>query len=102
MAERTAIIGSRVGLHARPAAMLATGLTDLDAEITVNGVDGKSVMLLMSLGLGQGRTITVEATGPDAQAAVDLVADLAQALAPLAGAGHTQARAVGAVPVGGS
>jgi O-acetylhomoserine (thiol)-lyase len=36
------------------------------------------------------------------EAAVDLVADLAQALAPLAGAGHTQARAVGAVPVGGS
>lgn len=64
---------NRMGLHARPAATLATGLTDLDAEITVNGVDGKSVMLLMSLGLGQGKTITVEASGPDAQAAVDLV-----------------------------
>jgi PTS hybrid protein len=67
------ILPNQMGLHARPAATLATGLTDLDAEVTVNGVDGKSVMLLMSLGLGQGRTVTVEASGPDAQAAVDLV-----------------------------
>ncbi|WDF33473.1 dihydroxyacetone kinase phosphoryl donor subunit DhaM [Arthrobacter agilis] len=64
---------NEMGLHARPAAALAAGLADLDAEITVNGVDGKSVMLLMSLGLGQGRTVTVEASGPDAQAAVDFV-----------------------------
>ncbi len=67
------ILPNQMGLHARPAATLSTGLTDLDAEVTVNGVDGKSVMLLMSLGLGQGRTVTVEASGPDAQAAVDLV-----------------------------
>ncbi|WP_104167431.1 dihydroxyacetone kinase phosphoryl donor subunit DhaM [Arthrobacter sp. SX1312] len=75
--ERTArgswTLPNQMGLHARPAATLATGLTDLDAEITVNGVDGKSVMLLMSLGLGQGRTVSVEAVGPDAQAAVDFV-----------------------------
>ncbi|RJT80096.1 HPr family phosphocarrier protein [Arthrobacter cheniae] len=67
------VLPNQMGLHARPAAALATGLTDLDAEVTVNGVDGKSVMLLMTLGLGQGRTVTVEATGPDAQAAVDFV-----------------------------
>ncbi|MFJ6002074.1 dihydroxyacetone kinase phosphoryl donor subunit DhaM [Arthrobacter sp. NPDC092385] len=64
---------NQMGLHARPAAALATGLTELDVEVTVNGVDGKSVMLLMSLGLGQGKTVTVEASGPDAQAAVDFV-----------------------------
>jgi len=70
---------NQMGLHARPAASLATGLADLDAEVTVNGVDGKSVMLLMSLGLGQGKTLTVEATGPDAQAAVDFVGREVQA-----------------------
>ncbi|MHA7179776.1 dihydroxyacetone kinase phosphoryl donor subunit DhaM [Arthrobacter sp. MDB2-24] len=64
---------NQMGLHARPAATLATGLADLDADVTVNGVDGKSVMLLMSLGLGQGRTVTAEASGPDAQAAVDFI-----------------------------
>lgn len=64
---------NQMGLHARPAATLATELTDLDAEVTINGVDAKSVMLLMSLGLGQGRTVTAEASGPDAQAAVDII-----------------------------
>lgn len=78
-ADRPVVTGSfvlpnRMGLHARPAATLATGLTELDVEVTVNGVDGTSVMLLMTLGLGQGRTVTVEASGPDAQAAVDFVA----------------------------
>lgn len=64
---------NQMGLHARPAAALATGLMDLDAEVLINGVDGKSVMLLMSLGLGQGKTVTAEASGPDARTAVDLV-----------------------------
>jgi PTS hybrid protein len=64
---------NQMGLHARPAAALATGLADLDAEVLVNGVDGKSVMLLMSLGLGQGKTLTATATGPDARTAVDLI-----------------------------
>ncbi len=64
---------NRMGLHARPAAILASGLAELDAEVSVNGVDGKSVMLLMTLGLGQGKEVVVEARGPEAQAAVDFV-----------------------------
>jgi PTS hybrid protein len=62
-----------MGLHARPAAVLAQGLADLDAEITVNGIDGKSVMLLMSLGLGKGKTVSAQAVGPDAEAAIELI-----------------------------
>lgn len=69
------VLPNQMGLHARPAAALATGLAELDAEVTVNGVDGKSVMLLMSLGLGQGRTVTAEASGPDAQAAVNFIGE---------------------------
>ncbi|WP_026549325.1 dihydroxyacetone kinase phosphoryl donor subunit DhaM [Arthrobacter sp. Br18] len=64
---------NQMGLHARPAAFLAGGLLDLDAEITINGVDAKSVMLLMSLGLGQGKEVSAEASGPDARAAIDLI-----------------------------
>lgn len=64
---------NQMGLHARPAATLASGLADFDAEVSVNGVDGKSVMLLMSLGLGRGKTVFVEASGPDARAAVDFI-----------------------------
>lgn len=62
-----------MGLHARPAAAVAQLLADLDAEITVNGVDGKSVMMLMTLGLRPGETLSATATGPDAERAIDLL-----------------------------
>jgi len=71
-------LSNRTGLHARPAAVLASGLAGFDAEVTVNGVDGKSVMLLMTLGLRQGRTLTAEASGPEARAAVDFVGESVQ------------------------
>lgn len=62
-----------MGLHARPAAALAGQLGAMDVEIEVNGVDGQSVMMLMTLGAAQGTELNVCATGPDAQRAVDLV-----------------------------
>lgn len=62
-----------LGLHARPAAVLAKNLTPLDAEVTINGVDGKSVMLLMTLIAGKGTTLEVSATGPQRRLAVDLI-----------------------------
>jgi len=62
-----------MGLHARPAAVLAGELGAMDVEIEINGVDGQSVMMLMTLGAGQGTELKVSATGPDAQRAVDLV-----------------------------
>lgn len=66
-------VPNRMGLHARPAAVIARALTDLDAEVSVNGVDGKSVMLLMSLALGEGAELRAEATGPQAQEAIDYI-----------------------------
>ncbi|AJT42372.1 dihydroxyacetone kinase phosphoryl donor subunit DhaM [Psychromicrobium lacuslunae] len=62
-----------MGLHARPAATLAAALGAMNVEIEINGVDGQSVMMLMTLGAGQGTTLQVTASGPDAQRAVDLV-----------------------------
>ncbi|GAB3528976.1 dihydroxyacetone kinase phosphoryl donor subunit DhaM [Arthrobacter monumenti] len=62
-----------MGLHARPAAALAQALTPMDADIMINGVDAKSVMLLMTLGLKQGQTLSVHASGAEAQKAVDFV-----------------------------
>ena len=62
-----------MGLHARPAAAVAQLLDDLDAEITINGVDGKSVMMLMTLGLKPGETLSATATGPDAAKAMELL-----------------------------
>ena len=67
-----------LGMHARPAAKIAGGLSGLDAEVTVNGVDGMSIMALMALAAGQGSTLRVEARGKDAQRAVDYVRRLVE------------------------
>lgn len=62
-----------MGLHARPAAVLAGELGKMDVEIEIKGVDGQSVMMLMTLGAAKGTVLDVSATGPDAQKAVDYV-----------------------------
>lgn len=62
-----------MGLHARPAATLAAALGAMNVEISINGVDGQSVMMLMTLGAAEGTKLHIEATGPDAQRAVELV-----------------------------
>jgi PTS hybrid protein len=64
------------GMHARPAAKIAGGLSALDADVTVNGVDGASMTGLMTLGAGKGSVLHVEAYGPDAERAVEYVAGL--------------------------
>lgn len=67
------VLVNPMGLHARPAATLAAALGAMNVEIEINGVDGQSVMMLMTLGAGQGSELQISATGPDAQRAVDLV-----------------------------
>ena len=80
MATRTVTVGSAVGLHARPAAIIAEAAAELDSEVTLGapgeeGVDASSSLLIMTLGAGKGDTI--EVSGDD-QAAVDTVADLVE------------------------
>jgi PTS hybrid protein len=67
------------GMHARPAAKIAGGLAALNAEVTVNGVDGTSMSGLMTLAAGKGSVLHVEAWGPDAERAVNYVGGLVQA-----------------------
>ncbi|MFI2565569.1 dihydroxyacetone kinase phosphoryl donor subunit DhaM [Paenarthrobacter sp. NPDC018779] len=67
-----------MGIHARPAAKIAGGLSGLDAEVTINGVDGASMMELMALAAGQGTKLRVEAHGAEAQKAVDYVGRLVE------------------------
>jgi len=67
-----------LGMHARPAAKIAGGLSGMDAEVTVNGVDGMSIMALMALAAGQGTTLHVEARWKDAAKAVGYVRRLVE------------------------
>lgn len=67
------VLVNPMGLHARPAATLAAALGAMNVEIRINGVDGQSVMMLMTLGAAQGTELRIVANGPDAQRAVGLV-----------------------------
>lgn len=73
---------NEVGLHARPAALLARSLTGLDAAVRVelgeNEADAASVLSVMGLGARKGDRVVLRASGPDAQQAVRLIAELAQ------------------------
>jgi PTS hybrid protein len=59
------------GLHARPAAEFVRLSSTFDARITINDVDAKSLLRIMSLGLGKGQTVELTASGPDARPAID-------------------------------
>jgi PTS hybrid protein len=59
------------GLHARPAAEFVRLSSTFDARITINNVDAKSLLRIMSLGLGRGQTVELTASGPDARPAID-------------------------------
>ncbi len=73
------IINKR-GLHARASAKFVQTAEKFDAELTVtrNGesVGGTSIMGLMMLSAGIGTTITVQASGREAQAAMDAITEL--------------------------
>ncbi|MEP7764960.1 dihydroxyacetone kinase phosphoryl donor subunit DhaM [Sanguibacter sp. 25GB23B1] len=77
-ATRTVTVRNALGLHARPAAVLARIVSELDATLLVDGVDGASVLELMKLGATGGRVLSLQATGADAQRAVDAVAEVVE------------------------
>ncbi len=71
MATRTAVVGSQVGLHARPASVIAEAAAEYDDEILLcvdgeEGVDASSVMLIMTLGAEKGAEVTVESDNAEA------------------------------------
>jgi phosphocarrier protein HPr len=73
-------IVNKRGLHARASAKFVQMAERFDAELTVtrNGesVGGTSIMGLMMLSAGIGTSITVSATGREAQAALDAITEL--------------------------
>ncbi|HKU30378.1 MULTISPECIES: HPr family phosphocarrier protein [Arthrobacter] len=79
MSERTATIASRVGLHARPAAIFAEAAGDLDLEVTIakagepadDAMDASSILSLMSLGASFGDVVVLRAEGAGADEALD-------------------------------
>jgi phosphocarrier protein HPr len=73
-------IVNKKGLHARASAKFVQTVEQFDAEVKVTRagetVGGDSIMGLMMLSAAPGTTITVEAVGPDAAAAISALAGL--------------------------
>jgi phosphocarrier protein HPr len=75
MPSKSVVVGSSVGLHARPAAIIAEAAGKLDSAVTINGVDAGSSLMIMTLGAKQGDP--VEVAGEDV-AAVETIAALVE------------------------
>ncbi|GAA3193352.1 HPr family phosphocarrier protein [Rhodococcus erythropolis] len=81
MAIATTTIGSRVGLHARPAALFARAAADLPVDVTIalgdgEPVDASSMLSVMTLGAAFGDSVTLRADGDGADAALGSLAEL--------------------------
>ena len=83
MAERSVQIVNKHGLHARPAAEMVKAASRFKSDITISRddleVNGKSIMGVMMLAAEFGATITLKATGPDADDALDALSSLVAA-----------------------
>ncbi|MDQ3155840.1 MAG: HPr family phosphocarrier protein [Actinomycetota bacterium] len=65
MATKTVTVGSTVGLHARPAALIAQAASAASSAVTLAKegkppVDAGSALLIMTLGAACGDKVTVE------------------------------------------
>jgi phosphocarrier protein HPr len=74
MAEKQFKVIAETGIHARPATLLVQTASKFDSEITLEykgkKVNLKSIMGVMSLGVGQGADIKISAEGSDADEAL--------------------------------
>lgn len=81
MPSKTVLVGSSVGLHARPAAVIAQAATEVGVPVTLcasggTPVDAGSALMIMTLGVKAGAEITVES---DDASVVETIAALVEA-----------------------
>ena len=79
MKQVTVTVIDPVGLHARPATVAVNAASKFKSEINVafkgREVNMKSIMGVMSLGVGQNADVTITAEGDDEKDALDAIAD---------------------------
>jgi len=80
MSERQVTIGSKVGLHARPAAIFAkaAAAAAVPVQISKGGapVNARSMLSLLTLGAEHGEVVTLYAEGEGAGSVLDELAAL--------------------------
>ncbi|QIH22244.1 phosphocarrier protein HPr [Lactobacillus iners] len=79
MEKREFKVIAETGIHARPATLLVQAASkfssDINLEYSGKSVNLKSIMGVMSLGVGQGSEISISAEGYDEKEAIDAIAD---------------------------
>jgi phosphocarrier protein HPr len=80
MPQKTVTVGSAIGLHARPAAIIAEAVVNAGVPVTLSmdggePVDAGSALMIMTLGAGNGASVTIES---DDDAALKTIADLVE------------------------
>ena len=80
MVERKVEVTNRLGLHARPAAMLVQKATKFKSEIKLQKddleVNAKSILSVMALAAEMGSFVIIKAEGEDEAIAVEELAKL--------------------------
>jgi phosphocarrier protein len=81
MPERHVKVASSVGLHARPAALFTQAAGKQPLPVTIakaggNPVDAKSILLVLTLGVGHGEEVVLSSDGDGADEALDTLAAL--------------------------
>ena len=81
MSERTVVVASSVGLHARPASLFSqaaakTGVTIILTSAAGKSVNAASILGVLSLGIGHGEQVTLSSDAEGADAALDELAAL--------------------------
>ena len=77
LVQKTFHVTAETGIHARPATLLVQAAGKFNSEINLEykekKVNLKSIMGVMSLGIGSGSDITITAEGSDEQEALNAI-----------------------------
>ena len=81
MPTREVVVGSRIGLHGRPAAIVVRTAAAQPVKVRISTgerppVDASSIIAVLALGARGGDTVTIEADGDDAEAVLDAMAEV--------------------------
>ncbi|MBQ5152922.1 MULTISPECIES: phosphocarrier protein HPr [Staphylococcaceae] len=80
MEQKSYVIIDETGIHARPATMLVQTASkfesDIQLEYNAKKVNLKSIMGVMSLGVGKDAEITIYAEGSDEKEAIDAISEV--------------------------
>jgi phosphocarrier protein len=82
MPERRVVVGSKVGLHARPAAIFVQAAAKQPVKVSIAKSDGgapvdaRSILAVLGLDVRGGQEIVLSAEGDGAETALDQLAEV--------------------------